>query len=185
MLNEEKSHSKSQQRLMGMVYAYKNGDLDIEKLPESLSKKIKNIADGKRKKTGDKRQFTKGISKSAAKDYASTKHKGLPEKVEENKILKFNDFINETLSFIPGDNKKTNDSQILRAAIIGELDAINLYEQMADVAEDEKVKKLLLDISKEEKTHIGELESLLFEIDPEQLEEMNNGEKEQKEINKK
>ena len=40
MLNE-KASSKSQQRLMGMVYAYKSGKLDLDKLPQSLKDKIK------------------------------------------------------------------------------------------------------------------------------------------------
>jgi uncharacterized protein DUF5661 len=80
----EKAKSKSQQRLFGMVTAYKDGKLDLEELPDSLAKKIKDIANGKRKKTGDKRKKTKGISKTKAKDYASTKHKGLPETIDEN-----------------------------------------------------------------------------------------------------
>ncbi len=91
----EKSKSKSQQRLMGMVHAYKKGDLDIEELPDSLGKKIKGIADGYKRKTGDKRKKTKGMGDDDVKDFASTKHKGLPEKVKENLITKFEDFVNE------------------------------------------------------------------------------------------
>jgi hypothetical protein len=75
--------SKSHQRLMGMVYAYKKGDLDLKDLSPSLAKKIKDIADGKKRKTGDRRKKTKGISLKNAKEFASTKHEGLPEKVEE------------------------------------------------------------------------------------------------------
>lgn len=90
------AHSKSQQRLLGMVYAYKDDKLDLEDLPKSLADKIKSIADGSRKKTGDKRKKTKGISKKSAKDFASTKHEGLPEKVEENLyIIKYSDFLLE------------------------------------------------------------------------------------------
>ena len=103
MLNEEKSTSKSQQRLMGMVYAYKNGSLKLDKLPQSLADKIKGIADGERRKTGDKRKFTKGMSKGDVKDFASTKHEGLPQKVEENKTFKmenkikrFDEYVNES-----------------------------------------------------------------------------------------
>lgn len=96
MLNE-KAHSKSQQRLMGMVYAYKSGKLELDDLPSSLSKKIKDIADGTKKKTGDRRKKTKGIDIKSAKDYASTKHKGLPEKVKEHMVTKFDQFINEGL----------------------------------------------------------------------------------------
>jgi hypothetical protein len=98
----EKAKSKSQQRLFGMVYHYKGLSKEEQKeyldsLPSSLANKIKSIADGKRREKGDKRKFTSGISKSDAEDFASTKHKGLPEKIEENIITKFDSFINENL----------------------------------------------------------------------------------------
>ena len=70
---------------------------------------------------------------------------------------------------------KSIDKEILRAAIIGELDAINLYEQMAGLAQNEDVKKVLLDIAKEEKTHVGEFQAVLLRIDPEQARELLNG----------
>ncbi len=38
-------------------------------------------------------------------------------------------------------DKKDLDKEILRAAVIAELDAINLYEQMANLAEDENLRK--------------------------------------------
>ena len=89
------SVSKSQQRLMGMVHAYKKGDLDLKDLSPSLVDKIKDIADGHRRKTGDRRRKTKGLSDTDALHYASTKHKGLPEKVKENLITRFDGFLNE------------------------------------------------------------------------------------------
>jgi len=57
------STSKSQQRFMGMVHAYQKGEL--EDAPES----VKKAADS--------------MTKKASKDFAKTKHKGLPEKVKE------------------------------------------------------------------------------------------------------
>lgn len=54
------AESKAQQRLMGMVHAYQKGEL------KSPSGKVKDVA--------------KHISKKDAKDFASTKSKGLPEK---------------------------------------------------------------------------------------------------------
>jgi hypothetical protein len=91
--------SKSQQRLFGMVTAYKDGKLKLDDLPKSLAKKIKSIADGSKKKTGDKRKKTKGITKKAAKDIASTKHKKLPERVTERfnqtHIIKVSTLLNE------------------------------------------------------------------------------------------
>ena len=56
--------SKAQQRFMGMVHAYKKGDLK----GSEVSKAIKKAAKGMKKKT--------------AKDYASTKHTDKPERVK-------------------------------------------------------------------------------------------------------
>jgi len=74
--------------------------------------------------------------------------------------------------------KKERDAEILRAGIIAELDAINLYEQMAVLAEDENIKKMLLDIAKEEKTHVGEFQRLLLNRDKQQVEELEKGKEE-------
>jgi rubrerythrin len=73
------------------------------------------------------------------------------------------------------------DNEILRAAIIAELDAINLYEQMAAAASDKNIKEILLDVAKEEKTHVGEFQALLLNRDAEQAKELEEGRKEVKE----
>ena len=52
--------------------------------------------------------------------------------------------------------KEDLDKEILRAGIIAELDAISFYEQMAALTENEDIRKILLDIAREEKTHVGE-----------------------------
>jgi rubrerythrin len=79
--------------------------------------------------------------------------------------------------------KKENlNKEILRAAVIAELDAINLYEQMAALTEDESIKKILLDIAKEEKTHVGEFQTLLLRNDKEQEKELEEGKKEVEEL---
>ena len=77
--------------------------------------------------------------------------------------------------------KKDVDMEILRAGIIAEMDAINLYYQMAAMAQDENIKKTLLDIAKEEKVHVGEFQALLLNRDKEQKEGLKSGEKEVKE----
>ncbi|MDI7259887.1 MAG: ferritin family protein [Thermodesulfobacteriota bacterium] len=74
------------------------------------------------------------------------------------------------------------NKEILRAGIIAELDAINLYEQMAALTENKNIKKILLDIAKEEKTHVGEFQTLLLMEDKEQEKELEEGKKEVKEI---
>jgi hypothetical protein len=61
---DEKSKSKSQQRFMGMVHAAQKGELD-DPSPE-VEKAAKSMSD------------------KDAEDFASTKHKGLPEKVKSD-----------------------------------------------------------------------------------------------------
>jgi rubrerythrin len=77
------------------------------------------------------------------------------------------------------------DKQILRTSIIAELDAINLYEQLAGMTNDEKLKAILLDVAKEEKTHVGEFQALLLRLDAKQKAELAHGEKEVEERTKK
>jgi rubrerythrin len=74
------------------------------------------------------------------------------------------------------------DKEILRDAIIGELDAINLYEQMAALAKNTDIRKVLLDIAREEKTHVGEFQTMLLRLDAEQVKELEHGKKEVQEI---
>jgi rubrerythrin len=90
------------------------------------------------------------------------------------------------LSKIPIDLGKAKagdvDKEILRAAIIAELDAVNLYEQMAALARDKHIRLVLLDIAKEEKTHVGEFQEMLLRLDKEQVKEFAEAKKEIKEI---
>jgi rubrerythrin len=74
------------------------------------------------------------------------------------------------------------DREILRVGIIAELDAISLYEQLAAMTGNENIKKVLLDIAKEEKTHAGEFQALLLKQDEEQKRELEEGKKEVDEL---
>jgi len=78
--------------------------------------------------------------------------------------------------------KEDLDKEILRVGIIAELDAVSLYEQMAAMTENESIKRMLLDIAKEEKTHVGEFQALLLQLDAEQAEELKEGQKEAQEL---
>jgi rubrerythrin len=80
-------------------------------------------------------------------------------------------------------SKEDLDKEILRLGMIAELDAVSLYEQLASKTKNSKIKKVLLDIAKEEKTHIGEFQTLLLELDKEQVQELENGRKEIEELN--
>lgn len=73
------AQSKAQQRLMGQAYAVKTGKKD----PDEVSDKVAQLA--------------KGMTKKQLKDYASTKHDGLPE-TKENFVPTFESFVKESLN---------------------------------------------------------------------------------------
>ena len=75
-------------------------------------------------------------------------------------------------------SKENLDREIARIGMIAELDAISLYEQLSDMTNNKDLKKALLDIAKEEKTHTGEFQTLLLRMDKEQKEENAAGAKE-------
>ena len=79
-------------------------------------------------------------------------------------------------------DQKDLDKEILRVAIIAELDAISLYEQMASMTRNEILKIVLLDIAREEKTHVGEFQTLLLKEDSEQGKELAEGQAEVDEL---
>jgi len=62
---EEKAKSKAQQKFMAMVYAKKKGKM------KDASPEVKKAA--------------KSMTKKEARDFAKTKHKGLPEKVDKKR----------------------------------------------------------------------------------------------------
>ena len=84
-------------------------------------------------------------------------------------ILYFQKYLRKKLK------KKKRIRKVLRVGLIAELDAINLYEQLASATSNEKIKKVLLDIAREEKTHVGEFLTLLLEMDEEQVKELEKG----------
>lgn len=80
-----------------------------------------------------------------------------------------------------GERVKRN-TEILRLAIIAELEAINLYEQPASTTDNENVKKILLDVAHEEKVHVGEFLTMLLKFDKEQVGDLEAGRKEVEEL---
>jgi hypothetical protein len=63
------SKSKSQQRLMGIAYAVKKGDMQISDVDSEYREDVKGLVDG--------------MTLKKLKDYAATKHDNLPERVPE------------------------------------------------------------------------------------------------------
>ncbi|WP_440951921.1 ferritin family protein [Methanococcoides sp. FTZ1] len=78
------------------------------------------------------------------------------------------------LSEIPIDleivDKKDIDKELMRLSMIAELDAINLYEQMAALTDDEDLREILLDVAREEMIHVAMFQTVLMEVDDEYLE---------------
>lgn len=90
------------------------------------------------------------------------------------------------LAEIPKDlskmSQKELNREICRFGMIAELDAVNLYEQLAAMTDNKLIKDVLLDIAKEEKTHVGEFQTLLLMEDKEQAEELEEGKEEVEEM---
>ncbi|MDG6243417.1 MAG: ferritin family protein [Methanolobus sp.] len=79
-------------------------------------------------------------------------------------------------SEVPIDVEKINpedlDKEMMRIAIMAEFDAINMYEQMANLTDDNDLKTILLDIAREEKIHVAMFDTVLMEVDNEYLKVM-------------
>ena len=62
------------------------------------------------------------------------------------------------------------DLEMLREDLIGELQAINQYQEHIDTLEDEHAIKVLSHIRDEEKEHVAELTKFIQKLDPLQAE---------------
>ena len=78
--------------------------------------------------------------------------------------------------------KSKIDQEILRLGMIAELDAVSLYEQLTAATSNRQIKKILSDIAKEEKTHLGEFQAMLLKLDKEQVKELKEGKEEVEEL---
>lgn len=70
----------------------------------------------------------------------------------------------------------------VRQDIVGELEAIFLYDAHAQATDDIRAKKILEDIRDEEREHVGELMTLLNILDPNEARLFANGKEEVKEM---
>lgn len=83
--------------------------------------------------------------------------------------------------FIANVNKQMSNEELiqaLRVDIAGEYEAIIGYEAHAMSTSDEKVKKILYHIADEERTHVGELQQLLYMLCPKESENIEKGRQE-------
>lgn len=82
------------------------------------------------------------------------------------------------------ERKMTNAElmQALRQDIIGELEAIFLYDAHCQATDDAAAKAVLADIRDEEKAHVGELITLMRHLDPSETDFFLEGEEEVNEM---
>ena len=80
--------------------------------------------------------------------------------------------------FVANVNKQMSDDELIQAIrvdLAGELEAIIGYEAHAMSTTNENVKKVLYHIADEERTHIGELQQLLYMLCPKEKTETEKG----------
>jgi rubrerythrin len=82
----------------------------------------------------------------------------------------------------PGD-KLTKQELIsaLRLSLCAEEEATHLYDTIAEYTDDERVKKIMKDVADEEQVHIGEFQKLLDLLEDDEVEKVEEGEKEAEE----
>lgn len=91
-------------------------------------------------------------------------------------------FANPFVGNVPRKITKEELIQAIRVDIAGELEAIFLYDAHVQATDDPLAKKVLADIRDEEKAHVGELMTLLRQLDPDEAEHFAEGETEVKEM---
>jgi rubrerythrin len=79
------------------------------------------------------------------------------------------------------DYDKGETIRAVRQSQIAELDAVNTYDQMAQSTSDPKAKKILQDVSDEEKVHQGEFEAITDALDPKNKTKVDDGKREAEE----
>lgn len=82
---------------------------------------------------------------------------------------------NPFIANVPRQMSNEELAQALRVDIAGELEAIIGYEAHAMATNDERVKKILYHIADEERSHVGELQQLLYIISPKEAEHTEKG----------
>ena len=166
------SVSKSQQRLMGMAYAVKSGDMEISDIDPAYREKVKSLSDG--------------MTKKDLKKYASTKHDDLPETVDE-------DFAQAAQRITPSANIGGMGPVILPSdggVGSGDVPSVADIDDDEEEAEKDKTKKKLemenfklftqfddfiaegKDLQYEEAVLENAVRDLHFETDPEKAEDM-------------
>jgi len=120
------SKSKAQQRFMGLVHSYKKGEVPASK----VSKAVKDAA--------------KSMDTKSVKKYASTKHKGKPEKVNKEFVIKKIRELLDTEMESCGYTMSAKDPSYKLKSPGGTGDEDRRLKEVVTEGEKEKIEKLLI-----------------------------------------
>jgi rubrerythrin len=96
------------------------------------------------------------------------------------------EFSNAFVNLVPG--RKVSDRELqrgIRLMIAAEHEAVHLYEALADATDNKLAAAVLQDIANEEKEHIGEFQSVLKRLAPDEKGFWDEGEEEVEELAEK
>ena len=119
------STSKTQQRLMGVAYAVKNGDMQLSDVDSNYRDKVESLIDG--------------MTLKQLKDFAETKHDDLPEEITEGIIkIDINRVITKIMSAV-GFKQNPKMREELKSAFLEDIrEIMNKYDYVTE-AEDHEV----------------------------------------------
>tara|TARA_R100000008_G_scaffold86667_1_gene80755 strand:- start:988 stop:1398 length:411 start_codon:yes stop_codon:yes gene_type:complete len=118
--------SKAQQRFMGMVHAYKKGDL--KNAPDTVKKAAKSM------KNKD------------AKKYASTKHKGKPERVAQESVDWIKEYVKTRIPELVKEAKGNFDVKKMKKLLKKDSFLKMAYKNIRGQTEEEKLSRLYFNL---------------------------------------
>ncbi|MFW6110588.1 MAG: ferritin family protein [Thermoproteota archaeon] len=92
------------------------------------------------------------------------------------------EFVNPFVGIIPKKMDKRELVRALRLSLSAEEEAIHLYEALADATDNQLAKAVLQDIANEEKVHVGEFQTLLNILLPDEEKWLTEGKDEVNEM---
>ena len=92
------------------------------------------------------------------------------------------EFVNPFVGIVPKKMDKRELVRALRLSLSAEEEAIHLYEALADATDNQLAKTVLQDIANEEKVHVGEFQTLLNILLPDEEKWLTEGKEEVNEM---
>ena len=120
------SKSKAQQRFMGMVHAYNKGDMP--NIPASVKK------------------VAKDMKKSDVKKYAATKHKGKPERVNQESVDWIKEYVKKRIPELVQEAKDNFDPKKVAKLMKKDKFLKLAYKSIRGKTEQEKLSRLYFNL---------------------------------------